>query len=137
MEAIAELSDDEYPAFFGDFFDLDNYVNNDPEESIETVVVSTMGGAKEVDHETEDERYENEIPETVSNANTNSEVRKFRAVDIDSFLSENENTEKKTNQAMKLFHSFLHYKEESRLAQFIPPDTLNEYIYEFLLSVTK
>ncbi|KAH3866673.1 hypothetical protein DPMN_029772 [Dreissena polymorpha] len=98
-----------------------------------------MGGAKEVDHENEDERYENEILKTVSNVNTNSEVRKFKAVDIDSFLSENENenTEKKTNQAMKLFHPFLHYKEESRLAQFIPPDTLNEYICEFLLSVTK
>lgn len=34
MEAIAELSDDQYPAFFGDFFDLDNYVNNEPESQL-------------------------------------------------------------------------------------------------------
>jgi len=34
MEAIAELSDDQYPAFFGEFFDLDNYVNNEPESQL-------------------------------------------------------------------------------------------------------
>ncbi|KAH3809736.1 hypothetical protein DPMN_138113 [Dreissena polymorpha] len=79
MEAIEEISENECSAFFGDIFYLVNIVNN--EESIETVVVPTMGGVREVDHEIEeieDERNDNEKPETVSNV---IQILKFASLD--------------------------------------------------------
>ena len=38
---------------------------------------------------------------------------------------------------MKVFIQFLQSRNEARFPEFIPPDMLNTYICEFLLSITK
>lgn len=69
----------------------------------------------------------------------NGPTRQFREVDVDAFLHENQNknTKTKTQNDMKVFLSFLISRNEARFPEFIPPDMLNTYLCEFLLSATK
>ena len=66
-------------------------------------------------------------------------TRTFKEVDVDAFLHQHQNksTKKKTESDMKVFIQFLLSRNEARFPEFIPPDMLNSYICEFLLSVTK
>ena len=66
-------------------------------------------------------------------------TREFRKVDVDQFLQANinKNTKKKTQSDMKVFISFLLARNEARFPEYIPPDALNDYLCQFLLSVTK
>ena len=38
---------------------------------------------------------------------------------------------------MKLVNAYLMFKNETKLIQYIPPDELNNYLYNFILAVTK
>ena len=69
----------------------------------------------------------------------NGPTREFRQVDVDGFMKQNQNqrTKMKTQNDMKVFLSFLISRNEARFPEFIPPDVLNNYLCEFLLSVTK
>ncbi|XP_053385813.1 uncharacterized protein LOC128550578 [Mercenaria mercenaria] len=67
---------------------------------------------------------------------------RFKAVsaeDVENFLetNQNKNTKRKTTGDINLFQSFLQSKGKHRNLEFIPPDLLNQYLSEFLLSVTK
>lgn len=66
-------------------------------------------------------------------------TREFREVDVDKFLQDNinKNTKRKTQGDMKVFLGFLISKNETRFPEYIPPDTLNDYLCQFLLSVAK
>lgn len=72
-------------------------------------------------------------------AASNTGHRQFREVNVDEVLacSTNENTKRKTQNDLKVFNDFLLAKNETRAVEVIPPDPLNEYICQFLLSVTK
>lgn len=82
---------------------------------------------------------DNENDEIIPQSDSNVSGRRFKTVDVDQFLKENvnKNTVKKTESDLKVFQQFLSQREEYRNIQFIPPEKLNEYICEFLLSVTR
>ncbi|XP_052765415.1 uncharacterized protein LOC128206768 isoform X1 [Mya arenaria] len=77
--------------------------------------------------------------QATSQVSRNVGERTFRYVHVDQFLVEhvNKNTKKKTESDLKVFRQFLSHKDEQREIEHIPPDELNDYISEFLLSVTK
>ena len=60
-------------------------------------------------------------------------------VSVEEFIEEqeNENTRKKTEQNIALLKEFLTLKAESRAVEEIPPDELNSFISEFIITVRK
>ena len=50
---------------------------------------------------------------------------------------ENENTRKKTEQNIALMKEFLTQKGESSAAEEIPPDELNSFIGEFIITINE
>ena len=66
-------------------------------------------------------------------------ARAFRSVNVEQFLTENENqgTKKKTLSDMKLLKTLFFAVNETRDAELIPPDELNTLLCQFLLAVTK
>ena len=81
-----------------------------------------------------------EVSETFGEFNpTSQNARAFRSVNVEEFLAENENkgTKKKTLSDMKLLKTFFFSVNETRDAEFIPPNELNNLLCQFLLAVTK
>ena len=69
----------------------------------------------------------------------NGPTRAFKEVNVETFLQENQNQntkKKKKKSDMKVFLEILLSRNEARYPEFIPPDMLNMYICEFVLSVT-
>ena len=60
-------------------------------------------------------------------------------VSLEEFIEgqQNENTRKKTEQYIPLLKGFLTLKGESRAVEEIPPDELNSFISEFIITVRK
>ncbi|CAB3981149.1 Hypothetical predicted protein [Paramuricea clavata] len=58
---------------------------------------------------------------------------------VDNFISEQENkaTSQKTERDIKLLHLFLQTKNEERKMEDIPTAELNEYVSEFIISVSR
>ena len=60
-------------------------------------------------------------------------------VSVEKFIEgqENENTRKKTEQNIALLKEFLTLKGESRAVEEIPPDELNSFISEFIITINE
>ena len=58
---------------------------------------------------------------------------------VQEFIEDNENepTRRKTKHDVALFHEFLSAKEESRLVEEIPAETLDDSLSEFIITVRK
>jgi hypothetical protein len=111
MEDLEEIGDFEFEAFFGHLFDEEAHFEEVTSQEIQN-----------------DEKKQNKPND-----------RTFRTVNVDQFLetSVNKNTKKKTDSDIKYFNAFLQSRNEIRTPEFIPPDTLNTYLCEFLLGATK
>ena len=148
------MGDADLNSLFNNLFDFDNFFD---EEAFNEVITETNEQDNNK-HEQQKLKMNKETTTNVINEASTSETpeenrtgdktsaenvgRQFVNVDIEmieSFLEENtnKNTKKKTECDLKIFKEFLQHKNEQRNIEFIPPNTLNEYICQFLLSVTK
>jgi len=128
-------------AIFDDFFDMENFFDDDMINlEVELHSQSDIHDNKGEETVNEQVTETNEQTTETTDDKTNKNVsNRFKNVDVNAFLAEkvNKNTMKKTENDMKVVYEFLQLQNEHRYLQFIPPEQLNAYICQFLVSVTR